>query len=206
MGGQTTLSALYSMVCPILRRAAVSAPRKVSRRPNRKNSPFPLPEPREEIQQLLPWHVFLVQQPHPVFRLRARHDFSSRVHPFALQSAAHVTRRDSHPRIIPDALHFSRNADRIHVQFRVARIELRRRLRPEPHRRLHSVAAFLERFEIQIFLPGERRKSHGIAPAAPSYRDSHSMRVILPGSQTQSAPRPGRSAKTLLLDSLGERD
>src|SRR5882762_11647754 len=54
-------------------------------------------------------------------------------------------------------------------------METRRGVRSKPNRRFHTGAILLERFEIQIFLSGKRRKAHGIAPSQQSIHSSHSM-------------------------------
>src|SRR5882724_383227 len=137
----------------------------ISRRPDRKHNPLAPPERRKEIQQLFPRPILFVQQLHPALRFRARHDFGSCFRPIAQRLSACGARRNSHPRIISDALHFSRNADRVRIQFRVARIEPRRRIRREPYRRFHALAAFLESFEVQILVFRKRLESHRLAPS-----------------------------------------
>src|SRR6267378_8586498 len=136
-----------------------------SRRPDQKNNPLAPPEHRKEIQQLFPWPILFVQQLHSVHCLGACNYFCSRFHPIAEQLAACSAWRNSHPRIISDTFHFSRNAERVHVQFRVARIEPHRRIRRKPNRRFHALAALLESFKVQVLVPRERLKSHRLAPA-----------------------------------------
>src|ERR1700740_575976 len=62
--------------------------------------------------------------------------------------------------IVLDALDFTRNADGIDVQFGVAGIESYGRVRCKPDGCFHALAVFLERLEVQIFLPGKCSESH----------------------------------------------
>src|SRR5712692_5793541 len=170
-----------------------------SRWPDHKNNPLAPPERRKEIQQLLPRNILLVEQLHPVFRFRARHDFCSCFHPIAQQLAAGRARRNSHARIISDALHFSGNADRVHVQSRLARIERHRRIRREPYRRLYALAALLECFEVQIFVPCKRLKSHRLGPRNSMQgilRRTQKSRTDIPVCASRSRSSFRRSANT----------
>src|SRR6202521_3047182 len=146
--------------------------------PDEENGPRARAESREEIEQLLPRRIFLVQQLHAAIGFRAGHNLGVRIHPLVQQAAARVAWRNSHAVVVPDALHFSRNADGIDVQLCFARIEAHGGIRGKPHGRLHAFAAFFEGFEIQVLVPGKRRKSHGLAPA-------DSLRAILPRAQTK---------------------
>src|SRR6266850_1238977 len=161
----------------------------ISRRPDRKHNPLAPPERRKEIQQLFPRPILFVQQLHPALRFRARHDFGSCFRPIAQQLSACGARRNSHPRIVADPFHFSRNADRVHEKFRVARIETRRRVRRKPYRRLHALAAFLECFEVQILVFRKRLKSHRLAP-------SNSMQGILRRTQKSRTDIPVRPIRS----------
>src|ERR1700693_3241446 len=107
-----------------------------SRQPDHKHGPLAPPKRRKEIQQLFPREILLVEQLHSVGSLFARDDFGSRVHPFPEHPAAHVTRRNSHTRIVANAFYFSARTDRVHVKLRRARIEAHRWLRHKPHRSL----------------------------------------------------------------------
>src|SRR5467141_5255141 len=109
--------------------------------PDREDSSFAPAEHREKVEHLYPREILLVEQPHSAGRLFTRDDRHTRFHPFAKHSAAHVAWGDFHSGIVADAFHFSRDADRVHVQLRVVRIETRRRIRRKPYRRLHTLAA-----------------------------------------------------------------
>src|SRR5260370_6045248 len=132
----------------------------------------------EKTKQLLPREIFFVEQSHSVRSLFACYDLRPRIHPLAEHVAAHVARRDLHPRVISHAFHFSRNADRVNIEFRIVRIETRRRIRSKPHRSFHAITTLLECLETQVLVPGKRRKAHRIAPAITLFRNSHSLRAI----------------------------
>src|SRR5260370_17424834 len=147
----------------------------------------------EKPKQLLPREIFFVEQSHSVRSLFACYDLRPRIHPLAEHVAAHVARRDLHPRVISHAFHFSRNADLVDIEFRIFRIETRRRIPPKPHRSFHAITTLLECLETQVLVPGKRRKAHRIAPPITLFRNTHSIRAILHASQTQRAPGQGRA-------------
>src|SRR5713226_3834642 len=165
-----------------------------SSRPDREDDSFGPAEGREKRHNLFPREILLVEQRRSAGSLIARDDHGPRFYPLTKDSAARIARSDSHSRIISYAFHLSRYADCVRIQFRIAGIESRRGIRRKPHRCLHAVAALFECFEVQILVPGKRRKSHRIAPAVAILRNSPSMRTILHVSRTQKALQPGRNA------------
>src|SRR6266478_2898643 len=147
---------------------------------NHEDGPSAPAEGREKPQQLFPWEILLVEQLHSAGSLFASDNFGPGFHPFAQHIATHVAWRNPYARIISYAFHFSRDTDGVHVQFRITRIEVHRRIRRKPYRRLYAIAAHLERFEVQVLVPVKLRKSHRIAHAT-------WMCGRLHGSQTQRA-------------------
>jgi hypothetical protein len=136
-----------------LGRARTTCRARSSFRPDRENGPLPRPEHREKVEQLLPRHIFPIQQSHPLRRLFSLQNLRTRIHPLSLQCTAQVARRHSHVRIIPDALRLSRNPDRIDVKR--PRGSIPRRIGHEPNGRAHTFPALPECFQIQVFVPRE---------------------------------------------------
>ena len=82
-----------------------------------------IPELREEIQQQFPREIFFIEQSHSAYIFFAGYDLRLSIDPITKHFAAHIAWRDLHARIVANAFDFSGNADRIHIQLGIVRIE-----------------------------------------------------------------------------------